>query len=193
MVTEPPTSAFEPSGFTQPPPSITAEIHSVAYRTSPFADKTEVTGPIALTMYASIDMDDTNFMVDLMDVDPSGKEVSISRGYLKASHRAVEEKRSKPYQPFHPHTDPQPVVPGEVYEYFIELMPVSIIFKPGHSMKLVIRNQDDMLDRLGAWGLCHLPLSKTVSHKIYHDKDHLSFLLIPIIPKTDESQWIGAG
>lgn len=171
----------QPESFSQPPPTVTSIVKSVQYRTSPLPhDGLEVTGPIALSLYASIDADDTNWIVDLNDVDPSGRKTAVSRGYLKASHRAVDVGKSKPYKPYHPHTRVEPVTPGEIYEYAIELMPASNVFKGGHSIELVIRSQDDLLDKPAMWGTYHLPSSGTINHKIYFSKSHL---LLPIIPQ----------
>jgi hypothetical protein len=186
------TSDLEPDAFTQAPPSVTAKINTVEYSTPPFPRDTEITGPVALNLYAAIDSTDTNFMVDLFDVDPVGQHTPLSRGFLKASHRKVDVKKSKPYRPYHPHTKSEPVEPGKVYEYAIELMPISVVMKPGHSLKLAFRNQDDLMEKLGLWGLYHLPHSKTVTHKIYRDKNYQSRLLLPMIPTTDESQWVDA-
>ncbi|MEW6663877.1 MAG: CocE/NonD family hydrolase [Thermodesulfobacteriota bacterium] len=182
---------FEPDSFTQPPLFVDPTVHTLQYKTPPFSDDTEVTGPIALYLHMAIDTDDTNLMVDLMDVDVAGNEIPISRGYLKASHRETDETKSKPYKPFHPHTNPRPVIPGEINEYAVELMPVSNLFRSGHSLKLVIRSQDDLLhSRVGLWGLGHLPAARTVTHKIYRERGHQSYLLLPIIPKSDEALWI---
>jgi predicted acyl esterase len=191
LMPEPATCEYEPDGFTQPSLSVTATIHSVAYQTPPFTEPTEVTGPIALYLYAAIDSDDTNFIVDLMEVAPSGKETIISKGYLKASHRAVDETRSKPYQPYHPYTNPEPVSPGEIVRYAIELVPTSYLLKPGGCLKLVVRNQDNLMTPFGMWGNYHLPIHKTITHKIYCDKNHPSHLLLPVIPVTDKAQWLG--
>ena len=149
-----------------------------------------LTGPVALRFYAAIDSDDTNFIVDVMDVAPSGKESIVSRGYLKASYRAIDKKRSRLGRPYHPFTNPEPVNPGEICEYEIELVPTSYMFRPGNCLKLVIRNQNDLMSPFGMWGNYHLPLHKTISHKIYFDKNHPSYLLLPIIPSTDKSQWV---
>ena len=191
LMPEPATCEYEPDGFTQPSLSVTATIHSVAYQTPPFTEPTEVTGPIALYLYAAIDSDDTNFIVDLMEVAPSGKETVISKGYLKASHRAVDETRSKPYRPYHLYTNPEPVSPGEIVRYAIEMVPTSCLLKPGSCLKLVVRNQDNLMTPFGMWGNYHLPIHKTITHKIYCDKNHPSYLLLPVIPATDKAQWLG--
>jgi putative CocE/NonD family hydrolase len=145
----------------------------------------EVTGPIALHLYASIDQDDANWFIRFNDVDPSGKRIALSRGYLKASHRALDQKQSKPWQPYHPHTNPEPVRPGEIYKYAIELMPNANVFKAGHCIELEIRGTEspkDPLYTVSYIGGNHLPMGRTVAHTIYHDKNHPSYLLLPMIP-----------
>jgi predicted acyl esterase len=139
----------------------------------------EVTGPVAFYLEASIDIDDTNWMVDLVDVDPRGKRQWLSVGYLKAGFRALDKGRSKPYRPVHPRQEPVPVAPNQKINYGIAMMPTSNVFKKGHSMELMIRNQDDILSRLGAWGVYMLPFMRTVTHTIHFGKSHL---YLPVIP-----------
>jgi uncharacterized protein len=140
----------------------------------------EVTGPLALYLEASIDIDDTNWMVDLVDVDPQGNRQLVSAGHLKAAHRALDAQKSKPYLPIHPMQRPVPIPPGEVIEYAIAMMPTSNVFQKGHAIELIIRNQDDILSRLGTWGVYMLPFMRTVTHHIHFGKSHL---LLPVIPR----------
>ena len=148
----------------------------------------EITGPIALCLYASIDQMDTNWIVALAEVAPDSRELEFSRGFLKASHRALDENRSSPWLPYHPHLESDPVVPGKVYEYAIELSPTSIVLKACYRLKLSITSLDHALSPgqqliLGTghmpWHLCS---SKTTVHKIYHDSGRPSHILLPIIP-----------
>ena len=118
-------------------------------------------------------------MVDLVDVDPEGNRQWLSVGYLKAGFRALDEAKSKPYQPIHPRQDPVPVPPGQKIEYAIAMMPTSNLFLKGHSMELIIRNQDDVLSRLGTWGVYMLPFMQTVTHHVHFGRSHL---LLPVIP-----------
>jgi uncharacterized protein len=171
--------APEPEAFTQPAPYLDPTVYCLRYSTKPFSRDTEITGPIALYLEASIDIDDTNWMADLVDVDPQGNRQWISVGYLKAKFRALDGSRSKPYHPIHPRQDPVPVPPGKKVKYAIAMMPTSVIFQKGHSMELIIRNQDDILSRLGSWGTYMLPFMQTVSHTIHFGNSHL---LVPVIP-----------
>jgi putative CocE/NonD family hydrolase len=169
---------------------MTTTINSVKYLTPPLTEDVEVTGPIALYLYAAIDQEDTNWIVALRDVAPDGREIELTRGWLKASHRAVDETKSEPWRPWHPHLNPGPVVPGGIYEYPIEIISTSNVFKAGHRIKLEIMSLDypgstplhpGLYPRLFPNHMCS---SKTTLHKIYRDKEHQSYLLLPIIPKT---------
>ncbi len=170
----------QPDTFTQPAPYLDPTVYCLRYKTETFQEDTEITGPIALYFDATIDIDDTNWMVDLVDVDPEGNRQWISVGYLKAKFRAIDESRSKPYRPVHPRQDPVPVVPGEKTRYGIAMMPTSNVFLKGHSMELIIRNQDDILSRLGAWGVYMLPFMQTVTHTIHFGDSHL---MLPVISR----------
>jgi len=176
---EPAASGGPPESFTQPAPYLDPTVFCLRYRTDPFSEDTEITGPLALYLEASIDKDDTNWMADLVDVDPEGHRQWISVGYLKAAYRAIDESKSQPYQPIHPRQAAAPVPPGEKIEYAIAMMHTSNVFKRGHAMELIIRNQDDLHSRLGTWGVYMLPFMQTVTHDIHFGKSHL---LLPVIP-----------
>ncbi|MBI4319568.1 MAG: CocE/NonD family hydrolase [Chloroflexi bacterium] len=193
MLAEAPATEEPPDGFTQPAALTTSNVYSVEYKTPPFAEDTDVTGPVTLYLHAAIDSEDTTFIADLKDVDPAGNETLLGLGYLRASHRALDPVKSKPYKPYHPHRISEPVVPGQVYEYAIEFTPIANVFRAGHCLKLVIRSQDNLMELRAAWGVYHLPNATTVSHNIYHDRRNPSYLLLPIIPRTDASQWLTGG
>ncbi len=193
LTTEPEEVAGKPDAFVQQPTDETGKLSSVQYLTEPLEHDTEITGPAAMVLYGSLDQDDGHWIMSLRDVFPGGKEVELSKGFLKASHRELDRERSKPYEPYHPHVDPTPVEPGRVYEFAMAMAPMSNVFKAGHRIKLVISSMDhararnyelapESLGRTHApW---HLGSSKTTLHKIFHDPDHPSHLLLPVIPSS---------
>ncbi len=187
LSTEPETFYPEPDCFVQQPPIMTSKIQFLSYLTPPLAEDVEVTGPIALYLYAAIDQDDTNWVISFKDVDEHGSERLLTAGWLKASHRALDECDSKPWQPYHPHTEEsiEKIEPGKIYEYAIEVRPTSNVFKVGHRIKLEIASIDLPEGFRGIRILppYHIVSSKTTLHKIYRDEIHPSYLLLPIIPK----------
>lgn len=190
LLPEPEEVPGRPDCFVQQPPEETATIQSVKYLTPPLTNDMEVTGPIAFYLYAEINQDDTNWIVALRDVAADNTESEMTRGFLKASHRALDKTKSKPWQPYHPHTKPQPVEHGKIYEYAIELTPTSYVFKAGHRIKLEITCMDHPRAPVAPPGIgqYHLPYhicsSKPTLHKIYHDREYPSHLVLPVIPRT---------
>lgn len=176
----------DPDSFTQPAPYLDPTVYCLKYRTAPMTADMEVTGPVACYLEAAIDTDDTNWMVDLVDVAPDGTRQLLSTGYLKAKFRALDEAKSRPFQPIHPRQESVPVQPGEVNTYAIQMMPTANIFKKGHSAELIIRNQDDILSRLGTWGVYMLPFMQTVTHRIHLGN---SYVLLPLIPAQSSRAW----
>lgn len=188
LETEPELTPEKPDCFVQQPPDETSTIASVEYATRPFTKDTEVTGPLALTLYASIDSDDTNWIVAVADLDRTGQAVELSRGFLKASHREVDPDRSEEWLPYHPHTRSEPVPVDEVVEYRIELSPMANVFRAGHRLRLSIMAADNPFNpgdeaELGyghrPW---HIVRATTVLHRVYHDVERPSCLLVPVIP-----------
>lgn len=157
------------------------ELPCVKYTTAQFEENVEITGPIALYLNVSISSTDANLMVVLKDIDPNGKEVLVTKGWLKASHKAVDKNKSKSYQPFHPHTESIPVEPGKIYEYAIEIRETSYVFKRGHALQLVIKGEDTPYEDQSSPNFFHLPNMINTKHTIYHNSQYRSYLVLPII------------
>ena len=179
LSTEPVAAGSAPESFTQPAPYLDPTVYCLRYATQPFSKDTEVTGELALHLEAAIDIDDTNWMVDVVDVDPQGGRFVISSGQLKAKFRALDEEKSLPHRPVHLRQEPVPVTPGEVNRYDIALTPTANVFLKGHRMEVILRNQDDMMGPLAKNGVYLLPFMRTVTHTIYFGQSHL---LVPVIP-----------
>lgn len=180
------TDSVPPDGFYQAPLFVTDNVSSISYRSPAFPEDMEVTGPCALYLYATIDTDDTNWIVGIYDVDPQGNKVKQTTGWLKASHRELDGSKSKPWAPHHPHTCSVPIIPGEMYEYAIKIYPMSNVFKKGHCIELQIKSVESASDPELATlppDSFHLNSGRATTHKIYRDKGYQSHLLLPIIPR----------
>ena len=111
------------------------------------------------------------------------KERELTRGWLKASHRALDPKRSKPWRPWHPLTRAaqQKVTPGEITEYAIDILATANLFRRGHRICVEIASADMPSGVGGATNVEYVPnhivSSKTTLHKIYHDAKRPSHLL----------------
>jgi predicted acyl esterase len=124
----------------------------VTFMSAPVAEATEVTGPIAAKLFVSSSTRDADLFVIVRVFSPDLKEVvfqgaidphtPIAQGWLRASHRKLDKKRSLPYRPYHTHDTKQPLKPGEVAELDIEIWPTSIALPPGHRIALTVRGKD---------------------------------------------------
>jgi len=124
----------------------------VTFSTPPLGRETEITGPSALKLFVSSSTADADIFAVLRVFDPKGKEVSfygaldprtpVGQGWLRASQRKLDAKRSLPYRPFHAHDEKQPLEPGEIYELDIEIWPTCIVVPAGFRIALTIRGKD---------------------------------------------------
>jgi predicted acyl esterase len=163
----------------------------LTFTTPPLEREVEVTGCLVLELYAASDQTDTDFVVKLSDVLPlddaqraEGTQpefVAVTKGWLKASHRAKDEARSKPHRPFHTHAAPEPLEPGTVYKFEIEVHPASYVFAPGHRIRLELANGDS---NVTDGNFAHQYLwYKMGADTIYHEPEHPSRILLPIVPR----------
>jgi len=144
-------------------------------------ENTEVIGPIVLNLYASTTDREVFWFISLREVDLQGNERVLTRGWLRGTHREVDPKHSKPWEPFHPHTKSEPLIPSKIYEFNIPIVPTGNLFKAGSIIKLKISCSDDQpknpLEMIAGGNLLRQSPSRI---KVYHDADHPSCLLLPI-------------
>jgi predicted acyl esterase len=124
----------------------------VTFSTGPLKERMEITGPAAAKLFISSSTVDADLFLVLRVFAPDGSEVTfqgaqdphtpISQGWLRASHRKLDDARSLPYRPFHAHDEVQPLTPGEAVELDIELWPTCIVVPPGYRLALTIRGND---------------------------------------------------
>jgi len=147
----------------------------------------EITGPVKLVLYASSTAKDTDFFIKLSDQFPQSPDDRakglnpfaelITRGWLRASHRALDPTRSTDMVPYQSHSDPQPLTPNEIYKFEISLEPMAYLIKQGHRLRIEIVNGDSPATEI-LWSHYYRP-DKIGSDTIHHDTAHPSELLLP--------------
>jgi predicted acyl esterase len=158
------------------PDSVTASAAAeLVYTTPPLASDVQVTGHPVAELWLASTATDGDFIVTLQDVAPDGSASSyFMDGRLRASHRAVQDA---PYDnlglPYHPFTESarQPLVPGEPALLSFELLPISIIFRAGHRIRVT-------LTFAGGTTPAQQPAASVT---LYRDADHPSSITLPII------------
>jgi len=124
----------------------------VHLRTAPFDAETEITGPLSCRLWISSSSVDADIFLALRLFDLAGDEVlfegsidpqmPLTLGWLRASHRELDDEKSLPYRPYHPHTSRQPLTPTEPVELAIEIWPTSIVVPSGYTLCLSILGRD---------------------------------------------------
>jgi predicted acyl esterase len=118
------------------------------------------------------------------------KESSRTRSHTRLAQGLASGARSSAFKailPWHPLTREaqKPVTPGAVEEYQIEVMATANLFRKSHRICLEITSLDLPTGVAGATNAEYVPYhicsSKTVLHKIYHDRRRPSHLLVPVI------------
>jgi len=160
----------------------------LTFSSSPLEEEIEVTGPITLVLYASSTERDADIYVRLVDQEPDALQQRgvtpprgkiLTRGWLRASHREKDPKRSKPFEPYYTHEHPAPIEPGKIYKYEIEVWPTSNLFRKSHRIRVDISNGDSPAFDFGGH---HFGL-KVGKDTIYYEKAHPSHIILPVIPK----------
>jgi len=149
----------------------------LTFTTPPFAAATEFSGPIAFHFWASLSSEDCNWFVQVLDVAPDGTKSIISKGWLKASHRELDETKSTPERPYHKHVRRLPIKPGEICQYAIDIRDTSYVVRQGHRLQLLIKGQDSPWEDFAIW--YHVNNGTETEHTVHHDTAHASHLLMP--------------
>lgn len=159
----------------------------LTFASGPMSEDLEVTGNIVLVLYASSDQTDTDFHLRLWDQLPDSMQVPgmpprgrpLTRGWLKASHACTkDETLSKPYRPYYRCDQPRPIEPDQVYKFEIEIWATSCCFLKDHRLRIDLACYDSNALDFGG----HYYYLRMGKDTFYHDQNHPSHLLLPVIP-----------
>jgi uncharacterized protein len=160
-----------PGPFDQSPNETRPDV--LVYSTPPLTRAVEVTGFITAELYAATSAADTDFTAMLVDVDEQGYARYLADGIIRARYRNSTAKA-------------EAIEPGKVYKYTLDLWATSNVFKAGHRIRLYISSSNfPRFNRNLNTGEKTFGGTRMVKAKqtIYHDAEHPSALLLPLIPR----------
>jgi predicted acyl esterase len=145
----------------------------LTYTTAVLERDVEVVGPLRVILYASSSARDTDFAARLTDVFPDGRAIQLQIGVLRARYRD-------------PSGAAQPLTPGQVYRFELDLWATANRFRAGHRLRVDICSADfPRLDRnTNRGGEPGAPVPATQS--IYRDERYPSHILLPITGRNSE-------
>jgi predicted acyl esterase len=179
------------------------------FLSDPLEEETEITGPLAARLVISSSTADADLFLTFQALRPDGTEVEfqgtvdphtpLAQGWLRASHRKLDPARSRPWRPYHPHDEVQPLTPGETYAVDVEIWPTCIVLPAGCRLALVIGGRDferpvsgdneSIFPSRGSGPWLHTdPADRPAgvfggTTTIHSGAGHDSHLLIPVIPR----------
>lgn len=162
----------------------------VALETPPLTEDVEVTGPLAASFWVSSSSEDMDLFLTLRNFDADGNEVletgqqgtpvPVAKGWLRVSHRELDDKLSLPYRPYHKHARRLYLKEGEIVRVDVEIWPTSMVFKKGHRIRLDVQPRDGF----GSQSYMHYHADyNTGTNTIHSGGQYESYLLLPVIPK----------
>ena len=170
--------------------------------------QTEITGPLAAKLFVSSATADADLFVVLRAFDGEGAEVTfqgalephspLAHGWLRASHRKLDERLTVPHRPYHAHDEISPLSPGEIYELDVEIWPTCIVLPAGYTLALSVQGVDyrysDKVERFGWFEMTGVgPFKHDVPADrpteifggevtVHTGASHPSHLLVPVVP-----------
>ena len=159
-----------------------------------FSKATTLVGHMALRLWVSIEEgDDMDIFVAIQKLDADGNIVPfafyaqfedgpVALGWLRASHRELDEEASTPFMPVHKHQRALKLTPGEIVPVDIEIWPSGTKFEAGESLRVVIQGSDIYDYPKPSVYARHESLRNVGRQTIHVGGEHNSNLLIPVLP-----------
>lgn len=156
----------------------------VVFQTPPLQEDVEVTGRLVVKLWASSNAPDTDFTAKLVDVYPpnrdypGGVDLNVGDSIVRARYRKSLKSAT--------------LLTGDrPEEYTIEMYPTSLVFRRGHRIRLDISssnfprfdvnpNTGEPLNQNRRW--------RIADNAVYHDVQHPSRIVLPIIPSSRTAQ-----
>ena len=187
----------------------------LTFLTEPLREETEITGPAAAKLFVASSTTDADIFLVLRVLDPEGKDVKfisgidpggvITNGWLRASHRKLDPKRSLPYRPWHPHDERWPLTPSETVDLDVEIWPTSVIVPAGYRIGVSVLGRDFKWPGEGPWPEFYPGVPMKGNGVFLHDDprdrpaeifggtttlvsggEQQSYLLLPVIPNRTQ-------
>ena len=145
----------------------------LVYTSDPFPEPVEVCGPLTVRLVASTSAKDTDWATKIIDVHPDGFAQRLNDGLVRA--RFYRDPTKEQFLP-----------PGKPAQFDIDNWATCQLFGKGHRLRLeVLSSAFPKFDRnLNTGGpLFDEARSVVADQTIYHSRDALSYVLIPIVPQ----------
>jgi len=152
----------------------------ITFRSDILQDNLAITGRIKAVLHVSSDKEDTDFTVKLMDEYPSpdGSAYLVVDSIFRMKFRNGTK------------LVPTKIDPWTVYEISVDLTSTSWIFPKGHRIRISVSSSNfpkyqshiNQFKPIKDWGILD---GYNAKNRLYHQKDHMSYLEIPVVKISD--------
>ena len=141
------------------------------FTTSALEKSLEIIGEIIIIFYASTTVEDTDFMVKIVDVYPNNKKsINLVDSGIRTRYRGGDLDK------------PELVDPDKIYKYEFAIGSIAVYFPKNHKIRLEITSSNfprfDVNSNLA--GKNNKKKYQIANQTIYHDKNHLSHIILPV-------------
>jgi predicted acyl esterase len=159
---------------------------AVAYATPPLKKSLTVVGSGSVDLWLRSSAADSDIQVTLSEIRPDGQETYVQSGYLRASHRKLDEARSTATHPVQTHllADAAPLPAGEFVPVRVELYSVSHVFRKGSRVRVSLEAPGG--DRV-AWAFDTPATDGQVLNEIARGGKRASKLVLSVVPTSEDT------
>ncbi|HVM96813.1 MAG TPA: CocE/NonD family hydrolase, partial [Candidatus Acidoferrales bacterium] len=154
---------------------------AAVYETDPLTDTLVMAGSGSVDLWLKSTADDTDIQVTLTEVRPDGKETYIQTGYLRASHRKLDEEASTILRPVQTHlfADAAPLPADQFVEARVELFPFAHVFRASSKIRVIVNSPGATRPR---WKFDTLPADDIVTNSLARSSAEASRIVLPVLP-----------
>jgi len=159
-----------------------------------FEQPIELTGYMKLRLWLEAEgSDDADVFVAIQKLDATGALVGftfyafyengpVALGWLRASHRALDARRSTEWQPVHPHDREELLAPGQAVPLDIEIWPSGTSFSAGERLRVVVQGSDIYTEALPDLPFARHERTRNAGHHVLRSGGEFdSYLLVPVV------------
>jgi len=154
---------------------------ALAFASDPLSADMTVLGSASVDLWIQSTAADTDLEVTLTELRADGHERYVQNGWLRASHRKLDEKRSTELRPRHTHleADAEPLPKGQFVLARVELLPVAHVFRAGSRLRISVETPGG---NRPLWTFNTLTLPKDTLNWVAHSSGHPSSLVLGVVP-----------
>jgi predicted acyl esterase len=154
---------------------------NVVYASAPLDETLVMAGSASVDLWFQSSAPDVDIQVVLSEIRPDGQEVYVTAGWLRASHRKLDDSRSRELRPVQSHReeDAAELPAGEFSETRVEVYPFAHVFRQGSRIRISVGAPGGVRPR---WKFEALEYDVEVINTVSRSAAMASRIVLPVIP-----------